>query len=223
MQPINDQQDCKCQTRHPGPLGTLNPQPHVYHLMSCLLLLLSYSDFSLTQLSLIWEQRRFKTELSLKCYTCSIRQVCAPFSPSKNPQNSCPKKQKGSPEFLVPFLQIWNPSWSFPLQPLISLATQKIRQKRPVPLFSLGVRHRQAGAIPNMYSMNVAHNSHHVTLLQEILITRKSSWGWKARESTRSWQDPEMWVLFSGGDNCFYPCLTLFIILSSCLRWLYSP
>lgn len=38
---------------------------------------------------------------------------------------------------------------------------------------------------------NVGHDSYHVYLLQKILATGESSWGWKARKSTRSWQDPK--------------------------------
>ena len=68
--------------------------------------------------------------------------------------------------------------------------------------------------MPNRYSMNVARNSHHVTLLQKILVTRKSSWGWKARESSRSWQDAKRY------GPCLLGMTTVFIlVLPSSLSW----
>lgn len=55
--------------------------------------------------------------------------------------------------------------------------------------------------------MNVAHHSHHVTLLQKILVTRESSWGWKARKSIRSWQNPKRY------RSCFLGVTTVFILV----------
>lgn len=55
--------------------------------------------------------------------------------------------------------------------------------------------------------MNVAHFPHHVTLLQKILVTRESSWGWKARKSIRSWQNPKKY------RSCFLEMITVFILV----------
>lgn len=98
-----------------------------------------------------------------------------------------------------------------------SLAIQKIEQPETLFLkshyshlffpFNKGIWHRQAVVIPNIYWMNVAHDSHHVHLLQKILATGESSWSWKARKSTRSWQDPKRY------GSCFLRVTSVFILV----------
>lgn len=183
---INYQLCCKCQNCHSGPQSTQNPQPHVYHLIS---FSLAVDLFSLPHSNIAWEPE-FKLGLSSKL-------LYLLHTTSRNPQNRCPKKAKGSSEFLSPILHVWNPSWSFPFYRKDKRQERLNNWKLCVVSLTILIHfsllrkiwHRQVVAASKIYLMNSAHYSHHVNLLQEILVIRKSSQGWEVRKSTKSWQN----------------------------------
>lgn len=107
---------------------TQNPQPHVYHLISFFFFASALVVDLFSDSTKPYVRTGIQGRTLIKTHTHSTWQVSALFSPSRNPQNRCPEKQKGFSEF-IPFCVYGIPHEVFSCS-LWSLATQKIRDKK---------------------------------------------------------------------------------------------